>query len=243
MVIPVGGSIPLQGPPPPEMEAEFLKVKYCLKAMIGSMLAKLAAGTFVFGLVQTLSSCLNLGLNTLLGIFLLRDDASLGKIYTFLMTHCFQSCGPACTGGMGCLFPFVLCNLITVVLDVLLGPTLIILFKEVPLLTKPDQWTSLLEWLVNLVFTVASASALVAQACAAYFGWQAYKVATASMLGSDQPYMPLGGGQQLGGGGGAPAAQGGFRPPGGSYRPPPHRQAPTQQDFKPFSGQGQRLGG
>lgn len=240
MVIPVGGGMGMQGPPPPELQAEFQRVKVCLLAMIASMMVKLASGTLLYGFLQVLSSCLNLGLNTLMGIFLLRDDHSIGKIYQFLMNNCFQSCGQMCTGGMGCLVPFVLCNFITVVLDLLLGPTLIIVIKEVPLLLHPAEWASPVAWLENLAFTLSAFSALAAQGAAAYFGWQAYKVAASSFLGPDVPYMPLGPGQQLGGGQPpAPSRSGG----GGGYVPPTVRQAPAAQPFQPFSGQGQRLGG
>mmetsp|Transcript_101416 Transcript_101416/g.295493 ORF Transcript_101416/g.295493 Transcript_101416/m.295493 type:complete len:234 (-) Transcript_101416:472-1173(-) len=231
MVIPMGGDVPLMGPPPPELLDEFKKVKYCLIAMMASMMAKLASGTLLFGFLSVLGSCLNLCLNSLMGFFLLRDDPSISKIYAFLATNCFQSCGLECTGGLVCLVPFFLCNLMTFVLDVLLGPTLTVVFKEAPALVQPRLWPSPVGWLANLVFTMADAGALLAQGCAAHYSWQAYKLATASVLGgSDVTYMPLSGGHQLGGVGGADSGLA------------PQDPAPVQQTRRPFSGHGQRLG-
>merc|ERR1719379_1538089 len=74
-------------------------------------------------------SSFNLILNTVVGIFLLNDDEHMGPIYQFMITTCCQSCAEQCRGGMSCLMTFILCNLITVVMDVLLNRTIEQIFK------------------------------------------------------------------------------------------------------------------
>jgi len=249
--LPGGVGVPLAGPPQPELEPQIRKIKACLYAMLGSMALKVVSGTLLIGLIQVLLSCMNLILNTFMGIFLLAYDPSVGKMHKFLMANCFQSCAEGCTHGMGCLMPFVLCNLITVVLDILIGPTLPLLFAEIPVLVQPAKWPNAFVWIVHAAFVLSVTFALIAQCLAAHFGWKLYKEAIGvsggaasggyGPLGGGSGVPPMGVGRQLGGGGGLggqPASS-----QGRGYTPPTVRQAPANEPFKPFSGQGQRLGG
>lgn len=247
MVIPVSGPS-LVGPPPPEVETHVRKIKVCLLCMLYSLAAKIVSGTLLIGLIQATMSSMNLILNCIMGIFVLKGDARIAPMHRFLMTTCFQSCAEGCPDGMGCLPSFVLCNLITVVLDVLMGPTLPLMFVEVPNLVQLDKWENPAEWLVHAVFLTSVTTALVSQCLATYYGYQAYSQAMEAAGGTIGGYGPLGGnpsvapmgvGRQLGGAARPASAQ------GQGYTPPQLGQAPaaSAQPFKPFSGQGQRLGG
>merc|ERR1719310_1529792 len=77
---------------------------------------------------RVLAGSFNLILNVLIGIFLLNDEPAFKPVYQFMMETCFQPCADRCEGGMSCLMTWVLCNCLTVVLDILLNNQLAIVF-------------------------------------------------------------------------------------------------------------------
>lgn len=168
---------------------------------------------------------LNLILNTVMGIFLLRDDPSMARIYQFLITTCCSMCAEQCGGGLSCLLPFVICNVITVVLQILLNGVIQFLIKGFQDLANPSQWPNSIFGFAFGLYFISVLAALVAQIAGSYIGWQAYKVVRDS--GVTQSGGDWGGGQASGGGGAVQA---------------PARESRPASNFQPFTGGGQRLG-
>eukprot|EP00928_Gymnodinium_smaydae_P011430 TRINITY_DN1421_c0_g2_i1.p1 TRINITY_DN1421_c0_g2~~TRINITY_DN1421_c0_g2_i1.p1 ORF type:complete len:274 (+),score=62.36 TRINITY_DN1421_c0_g2_i1:94-822(+) len=227
----------MQGPLP---EGSRSRIKKCVMVMIVSFVAKLIAGTFLFGPFIVLSASLNLLLNTLIGIFMLSDDVHLGKIHAYLMRSCFRSCEQNCQTGLSCLMPFVMCNFITVIMDILFGNTFSLISSSMPIIFKPESWPNLSFGVFFSIFVFSSLFAIIAQIVAMYAGWAVMK--------------DIGGFDGGGGGafGGPQNAGGGYQPP--SYQPsqPAQQQGsrpgfaasrpPQQQTFQPFGGAGHTLG-
>mmetsp|Transcript_5022 Transcript_5022/g.9673 ORF Transcript_5022/g.9673 Transcript_5022/m.9673 type:complete len:243 (-) Transcript_5022:38-766(-) len=241
MVIPVGGfgAPHLSGPPTPELAVHLHRLKVCLYAMLGSCAAKLLLTTLLAGPLQAFLSCGNLIVNSLIGIMLLRDDATIKPMYEFLMAYCFRSCAEQCTGSLTCLLPFVICNFITAIMEILGGPTLRFVCKTAPLVAEASTWNDSSK-LMELAYTLALAVALISQFCGAIFGYQAFKEATSSYFndasteGNPQPFSGPGRALQ-------PSSGMSSNAPRSGYTPPAFRASP--QPFQPFSGQGQTLGG
>lgn len=246
MVVPMpAGAMgaPMSGPLPDTFRK---RIKGSVTVMIISLVAKLISGSFLFGPFVILSSSLNLILNTIIGIFLMSDDTHLGKLHRSLMRTCFSSCEQQCQGqnGMNCLMPFVLCNFITVIMDVIFGNTFTLITSGIPVVMKPESWPNLFFGIFFTLFVLGTATALLAQVCAMYFGWKAYK----EVAGIDGG---LGGG--LGGAGGSYAPPS-YRPAGPAPGSQPSAQQqgmrpgggmasrPQQQSFQPFGGAGHTLG-
>mmetsp|Transcript_8268 Transcript_8268/g.18476 ORF Transcript_8268/g.18476 Transcript_8268/m.18476 type:complete len:239 (-) Transcript_8268:94-810(-) len=237
MVVPMpGGDVQLQGPPPEELAPQFLWIKRSVFTMIVALVLRIIAGTLLFGLTMIFNS-MNLILTTAMGIWLLREDADIGPIYTYLTTTPLcESCGRQCPADMACLLPFVIFNFVTLALDILVGPTLVVIIRLVPMLMDPGTWhKSFLLGFFILMYVVSVVVATVGQFIGTYYGYQAYKVARDRVIAEGGPYMPLADGP------------GGLRAPGqqvmGSWGQPnvPSR-AQAKPSFVPFSGEGKRLG-
>ncbi|CAL1156024.1 unnamed protein product [Cladocopium goreaui] len=122
MVIPIGGmGVPLMGPPPPEVAHRFRVIKYSILILILCTIGELIAGILGGAFGQMLVSSLNLILNALIGVWMLKDDSTIGRIYAFLGRSCCKPCTEQCQGGLTCLMPFIICNLITVLLGLILN--------------------------------------------------------------------------------------------------------------------------
>lgn len=257
MVVPLPGGPALMGPPPPEFASQFRKIKFLLKLMIFATFLKFLTGMFLIGPFSVFMSSMYLVINSLMGIFLLRDDPQFTRIYNYLATNCFGACAQQCGGGMQCLTPFALTNFATAIMDVLGGPVYNVVFysnggipvdpkvfAELDDTTKAVFQVNVTLWIVSILL------AFVAETGCAYIGYQVYKEIAP---GGGGDYMPLGGGPTAGGGGfgdpasrrgmpgptpyGAQTGSGGGRAVGGGGRP-----APQGQNFAPFQGQGQKLG-
>eukprot|EP00928_Gymnodinium_smaydae_P073256 TRINITY_DN56495_c0_g1_i2.p1 TRINITY_DN56495_c0_g1~~TRINITY_DN56495_c0_g1_i2.p1 ORF type:complete len:263 (-),score=46.28 TRINITY_DN56495_c0_g1_i2:31-720(-) len=227
MVIPLpAGSMgtPMMGPPPAEVAGRFQVIKYCVMGMIAGLLGQLVWGALVGKLSNAIWSSLNLLLNTVIGIFLLRDDPQIGRIYKFLVTTICQACGDQCGGGMSCLMTFVLCNAITVVMNLLLDNVLGALIAASQTLFTvglgPYDATVVMLLFVSLLVS------LVSQILGAWNGWKAYTTVR------DSGVTASGGGEWGGSGGYPTAAERGQA-----------REARPAPGFQPFSGGGNRLGG
>lgn len=227
------------GPPPPEVASQFKKIKYCVILMIFSTLMRLIAGGLLLGFLKVIMTSMNLLLNTVIGIFLLRDDRDIGRIHQLLINSCCSTCHEQCDGSLRCLMPFVICLVVTVLLDLLQGEVVFVC----QLLADPKLWAASASAhnMLIIVWAISAPTAFVSQTLGAFFGWQAFK----ELRGAD-PGAALGGNL----GGYAPPP---FRPAGDAVGVRPSdglaavgsqalRGAPAQHTFKPFSGQGQRLG-
>mmetsp|Transcript_83934 Transcript_83934/g.216011 ORF Transcript_83934/g.216011 Transcript_83934/m.216011 type:complete len:239 (+) Transcript_83934:88-804(+) len=237
MVIPLPGGVPLAGPPPPELAQQFIKIRMSVMAMLAGVTGKIVAGAVLMGLLPAVVSSLNLILVTVMGVFMLRDDPQIAPVYNCLVTSCCQPCAQLFGGGMSCLMPFVLCNFLTVVLDLIGGQAIGIIATSVSLMWRPEAWQNPLGCIAFLVLALSSLASEVGMMVGTYFGWQAYKQA-AGIDGT----MPGGGG-----GGYMPlSGPGGYNPPSFQPSAPPAPPAPRTgggpQTFRPFEGTGHTLG-
>lgn len=234
MVIPMGGmGVPLMGPPTPELQPRFQKIKLCMLVLMAALLGKFIGASMLGMFILVVSGSLNVVLNVVFGIFLLNDDPTFRPMYECLMRTFCSSCADQCQGGLSCLMSFMICNLITVVLNVLLG--------------NPSDWQfayvgfhemtvkSGLELAAWGIFTLSVVATTVAQLLASWHAWQAYKLARDSAAGSQ------GGGEWAANSGGGGSAYQGRDDQGRQDRP----MAPASQatGFVPFGGGGNRLGG
>lgn len=239
MVIPVGGmGAPMgQGPPPAELAPVFAKIKVCVITMVASMVGKLIAGTVYLGAMQALLDSFNLFLNTVVGVFLMRDDPQIGRIYEFLVRTCCGPCAENCGGGMSCLMTFILCNAITVVMQLLFDGAIGTLINGFQLMfSGASMGLGAIPEIAFALWVISFAAALFAQILGCWFGWKAYQQARATGT-SAQP------GTYGGGGGGGPTGTG-WRTSGGrnSAANEGSRESRPAAGFAPFTGGGQRLG-
>lgn len=241
MVIPMGSmGPPLMGPPPPELEGRFKILKYCVLGMMYATLTRIVTSFFLpLEVGQVILASLNVVLNMIIGIFLLKHDPYMGRMHNFLVTTCCRQCEDSCGGGMSCLMTFVLCNTITVVFDLLLNGIIGWIISAIGAVFDPSQWTSSIFGFVLALNVASVIVAYGAQTTGAVQGFLAYRQARDS--GVTATPGEWGGG---GGGGGAPFMRGG----GNSAYPAAREDAPAResrpaQNFQPFSGGGQRLGG
>lgn len=250
MVIPVGAfGQPLTGPPPPELRPRFVVIKACVCAMGLAVIFRLVAGLLMNSLSQMITLSFNLILNTVVGIFLLNEDEHLGPIYGFMLTTCCQPCQEQCRGGMSCLMTFVLCNLITVVLDVLLSNTITKILKGVEALfyPQPDSPTDAVSKVAFVLYLMSVIIALVAQAIGCWQGWKAHQQAQQDghhvVPGESDWGQPSGGGGGWNNWGGGRVGEDRGRPAQAEMQETPAPGAGrASAGFQAFSGQGNRLG-
>jgi hypothetical protein len=257
MVIPIGPTAfsTLSGPPPPQLSYKFFQIKVCVLAMVVFLLGKvLAAG--MLGASQALHVLVNslyVVWELLFGVWLLKDDPTLGQVYLFLTTTCCQMCADWCPGGMSCLMLFTIGNIINVAFAILIDAVL----RQIQLKCKEvSEESPVFANTVLTVFIVCLVGSCIAQVFGAVFGWQAYKQALHLMAtGEWQPedagewedvgrntgsmFDPRGrrSSGSLFRAGGRPSAAG---PSQIEMRENPSRQATS--GFVAFSGSGQRLG-
>ncbi|CAJ1401349.1 unnamed protein product, partial [Effrenium voratum] len=170
--------------------------------------------------VSLIISSLNLFLNTLIGIWLLKDDALIGRTYNFLGRTCCGPCTEQCQGGLTCLMPFILCNLLTVTLSLILNNDIgmmIALFKNM------QNAVTFYDAFVYLLWLVSALGAILAQVLGSIYGYLAYREIRDSGVTSS-------GGDW---GGGYPQAREEAREA---------RPAAPASNFQAFAGSGQRLG-
>merc|ERR1719480_319502 len=110
---------------------------------------------------------------------------------------------------MGCLLAFVMCNLITVVLNLVLNNDLQIAIAGIALVTDDKRrWPSQFFGAAVILHCISLILALIGQSVGAWFGWGAYteaqSIGTAPVQGADWGQdggWGTGGGRQGGGGG------------------------------------------
>ncbi|CAE7367385.1 Cdc40, partial [Symbiodinium necroappetens] len=174
MVIPIPGGIgtPLMGPPPAIVAQKFKIIKACIVIMIVCTCGQLLAGALLGQLGDALLSSLNLILNTFIGIWMLKDDPLIGKIFDFLARSCCGTCAEQCQGGMTCLMPFIICNIITVLLQIILSSEIQLIIRDFKvMLNAVSFYDAFRVWLL-LVSTVG---ALLAQIIGSIYGYLAYR--------------------------------------------------------------------
>eukprot|EP00930_Biecheleria_cincta_P005854 TRINITY_DN106806_c0_g1_i1.p1 TRINITY_DN106806_c0_g1~~TRINITY_DN106806_c0_g1_i1.p1 ORF type:complete len:244 (-),score=20.92 TRINITY_DN106806_c0_g1_i1:233-889(-) len=174
MVIPIPSGNMLTGNPPDSVAPRLKIVKYSILTMIACFTGQGISALLIQGLgglAQLILSGMNLLVNILLGIWLLRSDPTIKRIYDFLA----QTCCSICTQDqfpkdLQCLVPFAFCNAITVVLAVLQGAIQAdwMIFR---LASAVDVFDAFPLWLM----LICTAGALISQtvgAIYAYFVWK-----------------------------------------------------------------------
>eukprot|EP00434_Breviolum_minutum_P026107 symbB.v1.2.023083.t1/scaffold2080.1/size104589/5 len=214
--------VPLMGPPPPEVAHRFRVMKYSILILILCTIGELVAGILDGQFAAMLVSSLNLILNALIGVWMLKDDVTIGRIYQCLATSCCQPCTEQCQGGLTCLMPFIICNLITVVLGLILPPSGITI--SINAFKSMLNAVTFLEAFVMMLLFVSTLGSFIAQVVGCIYGYLAYREIRDGGITSS-------GGDW---GNSYPEAQ----------EAPSHEvRAPAQQNFQAFQGSGQRLGG
>jgi hypothetical protein len=242
MVIPMGSMGPqLLGPPPSELAPRIAVIKYCVLGMIFASFGRIVGGAMLgLKILDLLLNCFNLIINTVIGIFLLRDDPLLARIYQFLSTTCCQMCAEQCGGGMSCLMPFILCNLITVVCDLFFTDLSALKMKYDTFAGGPTNWPDSVFGFSFLLYAVAMVASFVSQTVGAIYGYLAYR--QARDMGTSATPGSWGGGAT--GGGGGSVYQSGPRgyPQARDVESEPARPSRPSNAFQPFEGSGNRLG-
>ncbi|CAE7416365.1 Cdc40 [Symbiodinium natans] len=217
--------VPLMGPPPAFVSHRFKVIKACIVIMIVCTCGQLLAGALLGELGEALLSSLNLILNTFIGIWLLKDDALIGKIFDFLARTCCGTCAEQCQGGMTCLMPFIICNILTVVLQIILSAAIQLIIRDFnKMLNAVTFYDAFRLWLL----VVTTVGALVAQIVGSIYGYLAYREVRDSGV-------TMTGGDWSSGGTAYPQAR--------ESRDEMPRDSRPAANFQAFQGSGQRLGG
>eukprot|EP00435_Cladocopium_sp_Y103_P033026 s1787_g8.t1 len=173
MVIPIGGmGVPLMGPPPPEVAHRFRVIKYSILILILCTIGELVAGILGGAFGQMLVSSLNLILNALIGVWMLKDDATIGRIYAFLGRSCCKPCTEQCQGGLTCLMPFIICNLITVLLGLILNNDIGEIIGAFKAMLNS---VTFYEAFVFMLLFASTVGALLSQVVGCIYGYLAYR--------------------------------------------------------------------
>jgi len=226
--------VPLMGPPPPELESRFKRIKVCLYGMMGSILGQLVAGMLLGSFLRVLVNLSNMLINAIFGIWLLKDDPGIGRVYESLATTCCSMCAEQCPGGMGCLVPFGLTCLVSVVFDTLLNNAIGMIIASVRLIFDPETWDNTLLGTLTSLYLISTIAAYVSQLGAVIFTWLAYRaardMAPNGMTGGDwQDSGGMGGGQV-------------YRQGTQDAREVRPSAPPAPAAFQAFSGSGRTLG-
>lgn len=238
MVIPMGGiGTPMMGPFPADLQGRFRQLRALLLTIIAAALTQFIACQLIPGAetMPNVMSALNVFLNVVFGIFLLREDATIGRMYKCLTTTICQTCADQCGGGVQCLLPYIVNCVIMVVFAI---PDLFGVPQMINLIFHPDDWTSdnlLGFWLFLAVFS--QLAVFISQALSAYLSWQVYKAirdGAVQMTGGDWAAGAAG----AQGSGGAPMNPN----PWGQQEAGQEAAAARQPNFSAFQGQGARLG-
>mmetsp|Transcript_20644 Transcript_20644/g.33310 ORF Transcript_20644/g.33310 Transcript_20644/m.33310 type:complete len:228 (+) Transcript_20644:70-753(+) len=226
MVIPIGGiGQQISGPIPAECTQAAQRVKFTVFASVVCLIGRILCATFQGILAHEFlnGGLLNSCFVIVTGIFILKDDVQVQPYYNGLATSICQQCHEQGMGGLGCLMPFTICNLIGFIFDLILRNASI----------------------NKLPYGMFMAGSILAEAASAYFGYSMYKLVRDNGLGMS-PDMEMNSG-------GLSGMQGGFLSGGGSgyardLQPGQGQaEAPSGGDssgggFVAFAGSGQRLG-
>lgn len=246
-MLPFNSSPQLVGPPTAEMMDKLGQIKYCVIGVFFAAVGRMCTGDMPF-------NDLLCGIN---GIFLLRDDVSVGTCYACLVNSPLGHCAGPTGGGLACLMPFLFLasfNCIFLALKLFTGGPFDLVsfcFQSVG---------AVIAWRLNSLVTLAAANEMASgqdqpltQPLAAMRGLPPGLAGLGGPPGAGGPLGGFGGmGGMPRGGIGGPGGMGGAggmgaggapprgQPPGGGGGAP---GAPRPGGFTAFQGTGQRLGG
>jgi hypothetical protein len=198
MVIPIGGgnggggglNVDMQGPPPAEMWPRFQKIKGALLVLILSVLMKIAAGAVLMpnNWGTYLGNSISGIFSMIIGIFLLKDDATFSPAYNCLVNTFCSNCREQCPGGMTCLCTWWFYCLLVSVLDLipLNGSEIMYIIAFGTCISNPDACNGLhtapyapagsSTWYVLCaLFTVGMVGALLAKLIGGWVGLKAWQ--------------------------------------------------------------------
>lgn len=249
MVIPVGaspGAPLLVGPPPPELLPRLKIIKVCVIVLICALVVRVVVGAFIIDVFSIVWNSLNAILVAFVGIFLLKDDDRFGPIHNCIVRTCFQACPGQCEGGMSCLCTWFMVCAITSVFSCLpfAGSDIIFIVNVYSQKIVPNTLptSDLIEY---CLFIGSMIAAFIAQVIGGYQGYKGFTEMTQRNTGF------MGGGDwaddnsmgSAGGGAGGSMYRVQSAPTGNDRGGNQGTSQPQAQGFKPFGGQGQRLGG
>eukprot|EP00403_Amphidinium_massartii_P009234 CAMPEP_0178410302 /NCGR_PEP_ID=MMETSP0689_2-20121128/20909_1 /TAXON_ID=160604 /ORGANISM="Amphidinium massartii, Strain CS-259" /LENGTH=225 /DNA_ID=CAMNT_0020031473 /DNA_START=88 /DNA_END=766 /DNA_ORIENTATION=+ len=196
MVIPLpAGSMgpQMSGPPPPQLESKFKWLRTFLAVELlggfGILFTRILLGDAGNAIVQFLSCFLN----CVFGIWLLADDPKVGQLHQCLVRVFCQGCADQCRGGLQCLLPFCLVNVIAFVVQ-LIGGDFAACFRAFSNVFSAAQVQ--LAQMVILLNGVSYLAVFVAEIGNAVLGCQAYSAAqqiASGVTAQDGTWGPSGG--------------------------------------------------
>mmetsp|Transcript_85184 Transcript_85184/g.264931 ORF Transcript_85184/g.264931 Transcript_85184/m.264931 type:complete len:238 (-) Transcript_85184:122-835(-) len=213
---------PLAGPLTPEMRTKLHKIKFCVIGIFVAAVGRLATGD-------------DMPFNELLcgvnGVFLLRDDPSLGTCYACLASSPLGHCAGPTGGGLSCLMPFLFVSSFNCIFLALrlfygyAGPFVLVSFAF-------QSAGAVLAWRLNTLVTAAAVGE---------FGASGQGQPLTQPLASMHFFPQPGEGVEMAGrgGGGHGAGSSGGRGGGGHGG---QGRGGRQEGFVAFTGYAQRLG-
>lgn len=216
------GTQTLNSPPTPEMLDSLRKLKYCVIGVFVAAVGRLCTGTVPFAEL----------ICGIVGVFMLKEDESLGTCYACLINSPLSQCAGPGGGGLGCVMPFlwIACfNCIFLALRLFTGgPFLLLSFCF-------QLAGSVFAWKLNLLVSNAAELGSSGQNQPLTQPLSGLRGFPNQGGGFDRP---TGGGGGGGGGRGGGGRGGGGGAAGGAPSPP---IGPGGSRFVAFQGAGQRL--
>merc|ERR1712216_975009 len=90
-------------------------------AMVICLAGKIATVGLLGGnVLHVVVNSLSLIMDLFLGVWVLKDDPSLAGVYHFFAVTCCNICATQCPGGLGCLLPFMVYNIVNILVAILI---------------------------------------------------------------------------------------------------------------------------
>lgn len=174
MVVPLGLPSQITGSPPAELQGPFRHIKICVIFDTVLLLIKTIALIIVEGFVvwDIVLPSLNTFVVIVLGVFLLRDDPLIGRLYTCFLKTCCYACADHCNSGTVCLLPYAAFSTMATLWDLIVGKVPVTAHK---LLVQAESFANV-DGVARIVFVFAMVSVLVVQAASSWFAWRAYRL-------------------------------------------------------------------
>lgn len=180
-----------EGPLPAEILARFRTIKVCLALLIGAILVRLISGVILDPRLgaNALINCMLPIMNSVSGIFLLKDDVLFGRVYKCLLwVFCRANGETVCPGGTRCLCQwFFFCSIsaffgllpVSKSSDILTTISGFMLIFDTKQELKQDDWAVPIRspiWVTMLaLYSTATAVGLLAQLVGGYVGYKGFQ--------------------------------------------------------------------
>jgi len=120
MVIPMPALPVFAGAPPPEVQEQWIRLKWSVVGMIVFGTGRLIFAAISGVLAVDMMGLLSLFISIVMGAFIFKDDEHLSKVYGCLASSICQVCAEGGQSGMQCLMPFLMVTGMNALFDFLL---------------------------------------------------------------------------------------------------------------------------